>query len=296
MTLVRIGTEDGVHDLGSGGTEQLAGREVTALVPDGPALWALTDGWTIWHSDGDGDWSEAGTSDLRANCLLPTADGLLVGTTEAHVLRLAGGRLEAIEAFDAVKGRDEWYTPWGGPPDTRSLAADAAGTIFANVHVGGIPRSADGGATWQPTIEVDADVHQVVAAGGFAFAACALGLAVSTDGGDSWKVETHGLHATYSRAVAVCADTVLISASRGHRGEQAAVYRRPLAGGRFERCRDGLPEWFSDNVDTHCLAAAASDVALGTRGGEVFLSKDQGGSWDLAAGDLPPVTCVAFLP
>lgn len=296
MTLVRIGTEDGMYDLGSGVTAQLAGREINALVPDGPAWWALTDGSTIWRADGDGDWSEAATSDVRAHCLLPTAAGLLVGTAEARLLRLADGRLEAIEGFEAVEGRDGWYTPWGGPPDTRSLAADTAGTIFANVHVGGIPRSADGGATWQPTIEIDADVHEVLAAGGFVFASCALGLAVSVDGGDSWTFETDGLHASYSRAVAVCDRAVLISVSTGPHGDRAAVYRRPLAGGRFERCRDGLPEWFSDNVDTHCLAAAASEVALGTRGGEVFLSKDQGGSWELAAGDLPPVKCVAFLP
>lgn len=296
VTLVRIGTDDGVHDLGSGGTAQLAGREVAALVPDGSMWWALTDGLTIWRSDGDGEWSEAATSDVLAHCLLPAADGLLLGTAEARLLRLAEGRLEAIDAFDAVEGRDSWYTPWGGPPDTRSLAADDAGTVFANVHVGGIPRSADGGATWRPTIDVDADVHQVLAARGLVFAACALGLAVSADGGDSWIFETDGLHATYSRAAAVCDDTLLISVSTGPRGDRAAVYRRPLAGGAFERCQEGLPEWFSANIDSHCLTAAGSEVAFGTRDGEVFLSGDEGRTWKLAADGLPRVTCLAISP
>jgi RND family efflux transporter MFP subunit len=34
-------------------------------------------------------------------------------------------------------------------------------TKLVNVHVGGIPRSVDSGATWAPTIDVDADVHEV---------------------------------------------------------------------------------------------------------------------------------------
>ena len=57
-----------------------------------------------------------------------------------------------------TEGRDRWYTPWGGPPDTRSMTS-ADGKVYANVHVGGVVRSADAGRTWQPTaLDIDADV------------------------------------------------------------------------------------------------------------------------------------------
>ena len=40
------------------------------------------------------------------------------------------------------------------------------------------------------------------------------------------------------------------------------VYRRAIDGtGQFERCTDGLPEWFDDNVDTFCLAASGGSAA-----------------------------------
>src|SRR5207247_7541735 len=134
--------------------------------------------------------------------------------------------------YRRAPGRNDWTTPWGGPPDTRSLAADG-NALYANVHVGGILRSTDAGTNWAPTIDVDADVHQVVAGfddAGRVLAATAEGLAVSNDGGDTWAFETEGLGATYSRAAAVAGDVVLASASRGPRGDGAAVYRRPLEG------------------------------------------------------------------
>jgi hypothetical protein len=43
--------------------------------------------------------------------------------------------------------------------------------LYANVHVGGILRTADGGETWTPTIDIDADVHHVTTAEGIVLAA-----------------------------------------------------------------------------------------------------------------------------
>ena len=68
-------------------------------------------------------------------------------------------------------GRDTWYAGSAivngqrvGPPlGIRSVTATPDGVLLVNVHVGGIVRSSDGGITWQPTIDIDTDVHQVCA-------------------------------------------------------------------------------------------------------------------------------------
>jgi len=130
---------------------------------------------------------------------------------------------------------------------------------------------------------------------GLLLAATAFGLAISADGGDSWSFETEGLHATYLRAVAIAGDTVLVTASMGPSGKRAAIHRKPLGRSEpFERCRRGLPEWFSANIDTACLVASGTTVAFGTADGLVFLSPDQGRSWEKVVTGLPPIHCVAI--
>ena len=285
MSSLLVGTSAGLHRVEDGHTE-LNGRPITALSGD----LALVEGRTVWRG---GDWVGGEVEGPPATCLLPLDGGVLVGTAEAHLVHLPGG--DPLASFEEAPGRDSWYTPWGGPADVRTLAAAPDGTLYVNVHVGGILRSTDAGATWAPTLDIDLDVHQVVVAeDGTVLAATAQGLAVSTDSGDTWTVVDDGLPATYARAVAVTGDTVLLSASTGPDGRRAAVYRRPLAGnGPFRRTSLGLPSTFPGNVDTFCLVADGERAALGTVAGRVYASDDGGASWSTVAAG-PPVTCLSF--
>jgi hypothetical protein len=297
---VLIGTNEGLHELGAQHRTHLAGSEVTALATAARHWWAIVDGQTIVHRDGDGSWNEVGAvPEPPATCLAPTAAGLLVGTTGAHLLRVEAGALVRLDAFEKVEGREAWHTPWGDPPDTRSMAVDLSGAIYVNVHVGGVVRSTDSGRSWRPTLDIETDVHQILAHPAIpdrVFAASAVGLAMSADGGESWRILTDGLHARYLRAVAVAGETVLVSASTGPRGRQAAIYRTRADGpGEFERCRQGLPEWLGGNVDTHCLAARGATVVVGTGDGRVYASHDSGASFTLLTKGLPTVQCVALV-
>jgi hypothetical protein len=297
---VLIGTSEGLHELGAQHRTHLAGSEVTALATAARHWWAIVDGQTIVHRDGDGSWNEVGAvPEPPATCLAPTAAGLLVGTAGAHLLRVEAGGLVRLDAFEKVEGREAWHTPWGDPPDTRSMAVDLSGAIYVNVHVGGVVRSTDGGRSWRPTLDIETDVHQILAhpaVPGRVFAASAVGLAMSADGGESWRILTDGLHARYLRAVAVAGETVLVSASTGPGGRRAAIYRTRADGpGEFERCRQGLPEWLGDNVDTHCLAARGATVVVGTGDGRVYASHDSGASFTLLTKGLPTVRCVALV-
>ncbi|MEW6300037.1 MAG: sialidase family protein [Thermodesulfobacteriota bacterium] len=293
---VVVGTTAGLYEVGGECPVQFAGHEVRALARDTGNWWVLVDSRELWRvAAGGGKTRAAVIETVKARCLLPTPVGLYVGTSDARLFVLRGDALTPVRSFDTAPGRETWHTPWGGPPDVRSMSIDPSGPLYVNVHVGGIVRSTDDGQSWTPTIDVDADVHEVRVdpPSGLVFAASARGLAVSDDQGESWRFETGGLHGRYLRAVAIAGGTVLVTASTGPFTERAAIYRRPVRdGGSFERCRRGLPEWFSENLDTACLAAAGSWAVCGTAAGEVFLSADEGQSWRMVAAGLPPVRCV----
>jgi hypothetical protein len=295
---ILVGTREGLREYdpeGRAGAVRFEGRGVTAVAPEGPELWAVVDGREVWHTAALDRWFHVADLDggLRANCLADTRAGLLVGTSEAHLFRVAGEGLEAVKVFDEAPGRDGWYTPWGGPPDTRSMSEDDE-AVYVNVHVGGILRTLDEGGAWEPTLDPDWDVHRVLARPGHLYAACARGLALSRDRGGTWSLHAEGLHASYCRGVAVCGDTLLLSASEGPGGRRSAVYRGSLDPTSLERCRAGLPDWFDGNIDSACLDAIpeSGPAAFGTADGRVFVSTDEGDSWDVLASGLPGINCV----
>ena len=298
-TKLLVGDDDGLHELGDEQRVHLAGRECTSISNDASGIWTLVDRRELWRCPSNGNWERLGElDDFEAECLIPTQAGVLVGTSEAHLAKLADNGFEPVSSFDHAEGRDAWFTPWGGPPAVRSLPTDPDGGIYANVHVGGVLRSRDGGRSWQPTIDIHADVHQVVfdAGSGLLLAASLEGLAVSEDRGESWTFNTQGLHAGYCRAVAVTGETVLVTASTGPFTDRAAVYHVPLpASGAFEKCATGLPKWFPKNIDTYCLATSGAEAAFGASDGRVFRSSDEGRSWEPAAEELPRVRCVSFV-
>ena len=288
-------TASGLVAIDDEGATWLAGRDVRAAAVEGDRWWAVADDELVTLAGGGDDWAPAPNLEFKARCVLPTGDAALVGTSEAHLFLVDAQRAELVEGFETVEGRGDWFTPWGGPPDVRSIS-DAGGRTHVNVHVGGIVRSTDR-RSWQPTIDIRSDVHEVLAVEGSdrVLAATAWGLAESDDGGESWGFEQDGLHAAYCRAVAACAETVLMSASLGPRGGRAAVYRRPASGRPFEKCERGLPEWFTDNVDTGCLAASSSRAVFGTRDGDVFVSEDAGDTWARVSSGLSPVNQILLL-
>jgi hypothetical protein len=296
MRLV-VGTSDGVALLDEGSqVRSLEGTGITALSRQNGSIWVLAGGRDLLSGDGARWDPSARVEGDPGNCVLASTSGVLVGTAGAHLLVLQHATLRRVESFEGAEDRAQWHTPWGGPPDLRSLCEQGT-SLLANVHVGGIQRSDDGGSRWRPTIDIDADVHEVRATSipGMAFAACARGLAVSADDGVSWELRTDGLPVTYARAAAVARDYVLLTASSGPGGRRSGVYRAPVAGGAFVLCDTGLPAGYGQNIDTFCLDAADASVAFGTREGTVYASRDAGESWEVLERDLPEIRCLAVI-
>lgn len=296
---VRVGTADGLYTLNDSTTREVEGHSVTALAHG----WAIFDGETVVHETDDG-WRQAMTvrSPERSlgihGALLARPDDAIVGWGASLTRVFKTKRFEPIAGFEEVPGREDWHAVGSRQPYVRSLTATPDGVLLANVHVGGIPRSADDGATWQPTIDVDADVHQVRAhprRPELVFAAAAVGLCRSDDAGETWAVLTDGLHASYCRAVATAGDVMFVSASTGPFSEQAALYRRAIdSDGPLERCTDGLPEWQPRNIDTACVDTDGTRVAFGGADGIVYGSEDAGRTWQVLADGLPPVSAVTI--
>ena len=188
-TDILVATKDGLHRTQASPPVAFHGHEVTYLERTGSVWWAIVDGREVWSSEANG-WSLiASTDGLTLNCLCAADGQLFLGTSESHVLKLRDGVLERVSHFDKTPGRDDWHTPWGGPPDVRSMSVDPSGTVYANVHVGGIPKTIDGGGSWMPMVEIESDVHQVLydAGTGLLLAAAAWGLGMSKDGGSTWR-------------------------------------------------------------------------------------------------------------
>jgi photosystem II stability/assembly factor-like uncharacterized protein len=242
-------------------------------------------------------------------CCLAVGEVIYVGTDDARVLRVDGdGQVEPLRGFDTVAGRESWYAGsavingqrMGPPLGIRSMTATADGSVLlANVHVGGIPRSTDGGVSWQPTIAVECDVHEVRAhptRPGIVIAASAIGLCTSHDSGMTWRVEQEGLHASYCSAAAFAGDEILVSASADHFAAEGAIYRRSIEeDSPLVAVAGGLPEWIEGIADTHCIATSGSTAAIADRGGNLYVSTDTARSWSRRAAGLPTPSSVLIV-
>lgn len=289
-------------------TNDMASRAVRCLTHDGHGgTLAIVDGHSLCRRAPGGEWTTLAVSEFDLSCCMVVRDDIYIGTEDARLLRLSPpDRVPAaMDAFQNTPGRESWYAGSAivngqrlGPPlGIRSVAANSDGTVlFANVHVGGIPRSTDGGRTWQPTIDINTDVHEVCAHPtdpDIVIAASGAGLCISRDAGATWTIERDGLHAPYCSAAAFSGEDILVSASTGHFATQGRIYRRPLAqNGGISAVESGMPEWTNGIVDTNCIATNGSRIAVVDFAGTLYLSTDSGFSWSKSSTALPTPSSV----
>jgi len=272
-----------------------AGRPVTAADARFGRRAVVVEGTEIWTDNRSG-WIRKAVSSARVNCLTWLDDErLLAGLAEARV-GFVEDEVIPVESFDAVPERSTWNTPWGGPPDVRSFALSPDGAVYANIHVGWIVRSDDGGTSWTSITDgLEKDVHQVAAHPDYpevVFAATARGFHLSVDRGAHFERRTEPMPYYYQRACAAFpgTETYLCSTSRGPHGEaEAMLFRSEDSGRTWSRAAD-LPEHIPSNIDTYQLTACSDGSAwVVVSDTEVWESRDYGVTWTEIAERLPKV-------
>ena len=245
----------------------------------------VVDHREVWTFEA-GAWSRAVAAPVKLNCVRWTGEKLLVGTAGARLAWITDDKLDYIAGFDGVPERKLWKTPWGGPPDVRSLAVSPDGTLYVNIHVGWIVRSRDGGQTWQNLREgLDMDVHQVAAhptKPAVVIAATARGFYYSRDHGDTFAHRGEGMPYLYQRACAGFPDrdAYLVSTSRGPHGQaDALLYRSEDAGQTWAQV-NGLPDGIEANIDTHQIVITGPRHALViVENKDLYETRDAGENW-----------------
>jgi hypothetical protein len=177
------------------------------------------------------------------------------------------------------------------PTGVRGLTATADGrVILAAVHVGGIPRSLNGGETWTPTIPVNFDVHEIRAHAArpeLVAAAAAVGLCVSHNRGETWTVLPKDFQGRTSLALAVLHDEALFSVQDGPFAKRSQIWRWRIDSHDIEQLRDGLPEWLEGKVDTNLITSGGGRTAILDAGGNLWLSNHASSGWRRIAAGLP---------
>lgn len=292
MAAITVATEHGLRVAGQS-SDPLHGADVTALAPNRAGLWALVAQREIFRITRGEAARITSLDGPIAHCLTDCSGTLFVGTEDSGLYRLDDDHLKRVSAFDDAPGRTDWFQPPGHRPATTWSLACGPGQLYVNVHVGGLLRSRDGGASFVQTIDVNLDVHEVaLGPDGRLWAATGkAGLAESRDGGGTWSFHTKGLPATYLTCVAPAEDTVMVAASSGFGSGDDAVYR--FDGKKFVRCDYGLPDRFG-HLNARQLVAQGRRAAVAGGDGNVYSTEDGGRSWRVALEGLASVRAIAL--
>ncbi|HET9282982.1 MAG TPA: hypothetical protein VFR24_13570, partial [Candidatus Angelobacter sp.] len=235
--------------------------------------------------------------------------------------RDAGQTWSPVQGLLEHPHRPKWV-PGGGGMCLHTILPDPADhkRMFIAISTAGAYRTDDGGTSWQARNqgvravflpdqypEFGQCVHKMVqhpAQPQRLFLQNHWGLYRSDDGGNSWKDIANGVPSDFGFCMAIHPhdpDTVYIVPIESDEYRctpegKLRVYCTRNAGKSWEPLTRGLPQ--KDALETVLRDSLATDtcssagIYFGTRSGKVYGSADEGKSWQLVIGGLPPVVCV----
>jgi len=298
----------------------LPGLHVSTLVED-PAtgrLFAGTHGHGVHASDDGGrTWQRKDRGIAHANiysmAIARDAGGvrLYAGTEPAHlyVSHDAGESWTELPSLRSVPTVEKWMFP--APPGiahVKHITFDprSADTIYASIEVGGLLKSTDAGKTWRQLDGFFEDVHRIMVTSArpdSLFMGNGIGTYRSDDAGESWQQLTdRSARIGYPDQVIMDPrnpDTVFMAGAlcgpgdwRNTKTADARVARSRDGGRHWQYLEGGLPAHIHGNIEGFVLNVWPGGAAIfaGTTDGDVFVSDDEGESWETIAREIGPVS------
>ena len=260
-------------------------------------------------------------------------DRLLAGSKPAYLYESLdrGETWRRLDALTDQPGAEQWM-PGAAGLTLHTILADQKGGVWVGISAAGVFESRDGGKSWamrnrrgnrpgpagvlprawdgeefRKEDEIFSCVHNLAfgAAEGLIYMQNHQGVYQSRDGGAVWEEVTEGLPSTFGFPVAahpVKPEMAWVfplngdSLGRYPVDGRALVWKTEDGGETWAGKGAGLPE--SDcffTVLRQAMASAPGGVAFGTNSGSVYLSRDEGESWEEVARHLPTVLSVEFM-
>lgn len=244
---------------------------------------------------------------------------ILCGTEPARLFRSTdeGQSWTELDGVRALPVHDEWYLPYSpraGAVRNVYAPPGRSDVLLASVEVGGLLRSADGGATWSiAPIGPNDDIHQITGDPGdpdllwssLGYAALRSrqrgegaprlgGVGRSRDGGATWTV----LHNDYTRSAIVppARPDVLLAGPAPQVGQHGRIVISTDQGESWEPAAAGIATPMPDMVELFVPAPDGSVYAV-CSGGRLLRSAPDDWRWSsaLPAGREDSAVSVSFL-
>lgn len=291
----------------------------------GPTIQYSADMGETWmQAETNPGYSEDSEADMtRIWTLVPgrpsEPDVLYAGVDEAglFVTRDGGSTWTELDGLRRHETSDHWFPGNGGLCcHTVLLDPQNDGRMWVGISAAGVFRTDDGGESWSlknDGLEVAAPAEQYETLGSCVhrlvldpetpsrlYQQNHLGVYRSTSAGDQWESVTDGLPSTFGFPIAMHPhdpETLYTFPLESDEYRlppegQPAVYRTTSAGDAWERCADGLPADAWVTVLRQAMAMDRSEPAgvyVGTTGGQIFYSADEGDSWSTIDCQLPKI-------
>lgn len=278
-------------------------------------LFATEDGGERWRAAWDG---VADRRVLSVSVSPSHVEGgvsvVYAGTEPSNLYRSedGGSTWQLLPELRRLESEPRWSfppRPWTHHVRTIALHPTDPAALFVGIELGGVMRSADGGASWiDHNPQAHSDAHQLVThalAPERVYEVAGQGIALSADRGETWRRVDAGLDRHYAWATAVDPadpDLWYASVSQGPfaahgGGDGGSVLLRSRGNGWA-----AIDHWGEDpplRRMPYALAPLTEQpgrLLVGLRGGAVLLGDDAGETWSRVEAGLPDVIALAVAP
>jgi photosystem II stability/assembly factor-like uncharacterized protein len=236
------------------------------------------------------------------------------GTEPSNLYRSgdAGRSWEPLPALRELPSEPTWSfppRPWTHHVRTIALHPTDPGWLAVGIELGGVMRSADGGASWMDrNPQAPSDAHQLLThplAADRLYEVAGQGVACSENRGETWNRFEQGLDRRYAWAQALDpADPDLWyvavsrspSAAHGAGDGQSHLWRSRGDGWVAVDDWGTAPELRRMPYALAALPGGANRLLVGLRGGKLLLTEDAGESWTRLDAARPDGIALAVTP